>query len=472
MTIRALVKTSNVVQLGLLLLLAACFFWLGHNLRNFNSLLRNFYQTEALLTEITVNARNKYQLALDFATRRDNASLEAWQSILLAERGGLTRPETSAHASSETRSPAEIAADLGLGEDESSLLHVLLDQNSLLSRMTEVAVMRARGFYPDKDGRFSIQGKEEPQKALQWIYDTKLARIPDKINTTARQLQTRLYKTLLDQMARQRSVLWWTLGLALGGLALLALNVGVRSLFFHRRIVRPLALVSRYAEEVAAGGDPPPLRLKYGDELTGMFGSLQKMKSALLARIQDLKLAERIARKSRQQALLARSQALTSLELAQRASRVQEEFLRRISHEIRTPMNAIIGMSYLCLQTKLNPGQRDYIAKINKSGSVLLDMFNRILDFSSANEGTMRLEQRPFALEHFLELLRQSTAGIALEKGLSFDVEQEPGLPSLLVGDERHLEEVLRILLDNAVKYTAQGGRALQRGALGAGKPA
>lgn len=175
MTIRALVKTSNVVQLGLLLLLAACFFWLGHNLRNFNSLLRNFYQTEALLTEITVNARNKYQLALDFATRRDNASLEAWQSILLAERGGLTRPETSAHASSETRSPAEIAADLGLGEDESSLLHVLLDQNSLLSRMTEVAVMRARGFYPDKDGRFSIQGKEEPQKALQWIYDTKLA---------------------------------------------------------------------------------------------------------------------------------------------------------------------------------------------------------------------------------------------------------------------------------------------------------
>lgn len=458
MTIRALVKASNTVQLILLLLLAACFFWLGQNLKNFNALLRGFYQTEALINEITVNARNKYHLALDFVAERNMASLESWQSILSTESGSLTRPETSALAPSETRSLAEIAAGLELGEDERALFNFLLDQNSLLSRMTEIAVMRARGVYPDTDGRFSVQGKNEPEKALQWMYDTKLVRIPDKINSAAKQLRARLYQTLVDHMAAQRSVLWWTLGFALCALALLALNVGARSLFFHRRIVRPLALVSRYAEEVAAGGDPPPLHLHNGDELTGMFDSLQKMKGALLSRIQDLKLAERTARKSRQQALLARGQALASLELAQRASRVQEEFLRRISHEIRTPMNAIIGMSYLCLQTDLNLGQRDYITKINKSGSVLLDMFNRILDFSSANDGTMRLEHKPFALEHFLELLRQSMAGIALEKGLSFDLEQGPGLPSWVLGDERHLEEALRILLDNAVKYTARGG--------------
>lgn len=457
MTIRALVKISNAVQLIVLLLLAACFFWLGQNLRNFNGLLHNFYRTEALINEISANARNKYHLALDFVTDRNMTSLEAWQSILSTENGGLTRSETSAFAPSESRSLAEIAEGLELGEDERALIRFLLDQNSLLSRMTEVAVLRARGFYRDTEGRFSVQGQKEPEKALQWMYDTKLARIPEKINSAAKHLRTRLYQTLLDRMAAQRAALWWTLAFALCALALLALNVGMRSLFFHRRIMRPLALVSRYAEEVAAGGDPPPLHLRHGDELSGMFGSLQKMKSALFARIQDLKLAERSARKSRQQALLARSQALASLKLAQRASRVQEEFLRRISHEIRTPMNAIIGMSYLCLQTDPSPVQRDYITKINKSGSVLLDMFNRILDFSSAHKGTMRLEPAPFVPERFLELLRQSTAGIALEKGLSFDLQQGPGIPSRVLGDERHLEEVLRILLDNAVKYTKQG---------------
>ena len=153
------------------------------------------------------------------------------------------------------------------------------------------------------------------------------------------------------------------------------------------------------------------------------------MKGTLFSRIRELKEAERRARKSKQQAVLARAQALSSLELAQRASHVQEDFLRRMSHEIRTPLNAIIGMSYLSLQAGLSGVQRDYLSQINKSGSLLLDMVNRILDFSSANEGLLRRENRAFQVPRLLELLRQSVAGSALEKQLELIFTLDPAVP-------------------------------------------
>ena len=458
MTIRALIKTSNLVQLGLVLLLGVCFFWLGRDLREVNGLLQNFYRIDALLSELGVGAADKYRLALDYVSAPNESRLEEWQALLLAERGAVGRPPGSFLKGEGERSLQEIANSLDLDKEERSLLQFCLEQNELLNRLSEIAVMRARGLYPDAQGGFSIQGAPQPKQALQWVYDTKLARIPDKISNGGRQLRAHLYQDFLAHMSAQKRSLWWMLGLAIVGLALLAVNVATGMLVFHKRVARPLGLVGRYAEDVAAGNDPAPLRLKYGDELAGMFGSLQKMKGALLQRIQELKTAESAAHASRRQALQARAQALSSLRIAQKASSVQEDFLRRISHEIRTPMNAIIGMSYLCLQTELSPGQRKYLSQINKSGSVLLDMFNRILDFASVDEGSLRPEHTLFPLGRFLDLLRQSVAAQAAEKKLSLTLHAAPGLPARLLGDERHLEEVLRILLDNAVQYTTEGG--------------
>ena len=246
----------------------------------------------------------------------------------------------------------------------------------------------------------------------------------------------------------------WAMAVALLALAASAvINVYI----FQKRVVQPLGEVSRYAEGVAEGGDPAPVKIQHQDELASMFDALQRMKGTLFTRIRELKEAERRARKSKQQAVLARAQALTSLELAQKASHVQEDFLRRMSHEIRTPLNAIIGMSYLSLQAGPSGVQRDYISQINKAGSVLLDMVNRILDFSSANEGLLRRENRAFQLPRLFELLRQSVAASALEKQLELNFIIDPAAPAVVEGDERHLEEVLRILLDNAVKYTRNG---------------
>ena len=214
----------------------------------------------------------------------------------------------------------------------------------------------------------------------------------DAIAADASKLGSMQYANFFVRLDKREGLLRWTMLAALGGLILLGASVLGNTCIFITRVANPLDRVSGYAESIAAGLDPEPLQLRHRDELAGMFASLQRMKDTLFSRIGELKEVEMWARKSRQQAIQARSQALTSLELAQRASHVQDDFLRRISHEIRTPLNAIIGMSYLTLQSGLSGAQRDYLSQINKSGSVLLD-----ISTDPSNEALLRNYAPPTA---------------------------------------------------------------------------
>ena len=198
MTIRAIIKTSNLVQLGLVLLLGVCFFGLGRELREVNGLLRNFYRIDALFSELQANADDKYRLALDYVSAPSARGLKDWQNLILAERGIVARPPTSFLAGDE-RSLQRIADSLDLHTEGRELLQFCLDQNELLSRLTEVAVMRARGLYPDEQGGFTVEGDPQPRQALKWISDSKLALIPGKILNAGRQLRAHRYQDFLAQ---------------------------------------------------------------------------------------------------------------------------------------------------------------------------------------------------------------------------------------------------------------------------------
>lgn len=149
-------------------------------------------------------------------------------------------------------------------------------------------------------------------------------------------------------------------------------------------------------------------------------------------------------------------------EEAEAAAQEKSDFLARMSHEIRTPMNGVLGLTHLALGDSPPPGQQQYLKKIQASARILLRIINDILDFSKFESGHVILEHNPFSLSAMIatvmDLLREQTE----EKGLTFRLETDNGIPPILVGDELRLSQVLLNLCGNAVKFTHHGEVSLQ----------
>lgn len=144
-------------------------------------------------------------------------------------------------------------------------------------------------------------------------------------------------------------------------------------------------------------------------------------------------------------------------EAAERANAAKGQFLAGVSHELRTPMNSIIGMTELALDESLPDSARDCLETVKTSADLLLAMVNEILDYSRLESGGLTLESEPFKLRRTLDQLIRSMTLRAAEKDLKLAYRAADDVPEELSGDATRLRQVLRNLLDNAVKFTEQG---------------
>ncbi|MCA9796039.1 MAG: response regulator, partial [Candidatus Eremiobacteraeota bacterium] len=134
------------------------------------------------------------------------------------------------------------------------------------------------------------------------------------------------------------------------------------------------------------------------------------------------------------------------------------DFLANLSHEVWTPMNGIIGMSRLALGTDLSPTQREYLTAVSSSAEVLQDVLNGIFDYSKLQAGALDFEPVAFDLRAFLDSVLKPFMVQASGKGLQLNCNVESLVPDMVVNDPQRLRNVLRNLVDNAIKFTDRGG--------------
>ncbi len=143
--------------------------------------------------------------------------------------------------------------------------------------------------------------------------------------------------------------------------------------------------------------------------------------------------------------------------LSEEEIRRRELFLRVLSHEVRTPLNAILGMATLLLESPLPEPEHEYAASIRSSGTVLLSLIDSILDLTALESGDIAPVVHEFNLHECVDDVAGVLAPEAASKGISFAVLIEPATPALVEGDMLRLKQILRHLVDNAIKFTADG---------------
>lgn len=143
---------------------------------------------------------------------------------------------------------------------------------------------------------------------------------------------------------------------------------------------------------------------------------------------------------------------------AETANRSKSAFLANMSHEIRTPMNAILGFSELLLKMDTSETVREYAADIKSSCQNLLAVINDILDISKLDSGKMELSCHNYYTNNLLQDVYHIIDIQARKKGLYFQMNADPRIPNELYGDVTRVRGILINILNNAVKYTADGG--------------
>ena len=191
---------------------------------------------------------------------------------------------------------------------------------------------------------------------------------------------------------------------------------------------------------------------------------LTQSEHQLLMHVTDLKASRQKLEAQAQQLADLAERYLEQKAAAESANRAKSEFLANMSHELRTPLNAIIGFSEIMENGLFGPlGDKytDYVKDIRSSGGYLLGIIDDILDMSRIESGKMRLERSEVAIGPVLEEAVAKVRPEMERKQLVFSLEGP--LDTRLEADPHALYQILGNILDNAAKFTPEGGRVAVR---------
>jgi signal transduction histidine kinase len=200
---------------------------------------------------------------------------------------------------------------------------------------------------------------------------------------------------------------------------------GIISFVLANGVVGPIKQVTKVAEEMAKGDFNVRSTEKSNDEVGRLSATLNYM-------------ADEIIKKER----------------------IKNEFLASVSHELRTPLTSIKGWAIILNDTKDRDGEifKDGLKIIEEETERLSGMVEELLDFSKLLSGNMTLQMVRTDVAELVEYIKQHMTPVAQRSKISFSVEYPGQLPQLVL-DINRIKQVLINVLDNAFKFTQQGGR-------------
>jgi CheY-like chemotaxis protein/signal transduction histidine kinase len=206
---------------------------------------------------------------------------------------------------------------------------------------------------------------------------------------------------------------------------------------------------------------------KQTEELRRSEGNLQAQQEELRVTNQELeKNAQLLEEQSEKIAEKNRALQIASGEIEQKAkdleqaSRYKSEFLANMSHELRTPLNSMLILSQSLAENssgRLSSDEVESAQIIYKSGNDLHNLINEILDLSKIEAGKMTINPDKVEIKHIADNISSLYRAAAADKGLSWKVNVKPGCPTFIITDQQRIEQIIKNLVSNALKFTSKG---------------